>query len=290
MIKVLITGSNSYIGVNVENWLGKTPELYTVDKVSVRDGRWKEKDFTKYDTVFHVAGIAHVSTDPNMEDNYFEVNRDLTIEIAKKAKKDGVTQFIFMSSIIVYGNSEIDNKIIDATTIPLPTNFYGKSKLEAEKGINLLESENFKVAIFRPPMVYGEGCKGNYKRLSALAKKTPVFPNINNQRSMLHIDNLCEFTRLIIKNKDRGIFFPQNKEYIKTSDMVKTISETHNKYIHLTELFNPILYILVNKVNAINKLFGNLVYDKSLSIYKENYRIRDMKESILLTERRPTNR
>ena len=84
MKKILITGANSYIGTSVEKWLDKSE--YVVDTVDMIDGTWKEKDFSKYDVVFHVAGIAHVSTDPNMEDLYYKVNRDLTIKTAKKAK------------------------------------------------------------------------------------------------------------------------------------------------------------------------------------------------------------
>ena len=79
-------------------------------------------------------------------------------------------------------------------------------------------------------------------------------------------------------------FFPQNKEYIKTSEMVKLIAETHGKKIRLTKAFNPILKLLAYKVRLINKVFGNLVYEKSMSEYKENYRVRDFRESITATE------
>ena len=64
-----------------------------------------------------------------------------------------------------------------------------------------------------------------------LAQKLPVFPDIDNQRSMLHIDNLCEFIRLMIDNEESGLFFPQNREYVKTSEMVKLIAEVHGKKI-----------------------------------------------------------
>ena len=104
MKNILITGKNSYIGTSLESWLMREPDKYKVDTVDMKDGSWKEMDFSQYDVVFHVAGIAHVSSDPKMEDLYYKVNRDLTIETAEKAKAEGVKQFIFMSSIIVYGD------------------------------------------------------------------------------------------------------------------------------------------------------------------------------------------
>jgi len=283
--KILITGANSYIGTSFEGWVSRYPDKYSVDTIDMRDEKWREKSFSGYDVVFHVAGIAHVSSSPKLKDLYYRVNRDLAIETAKKAKADGVKQFIFMSSIIVYGDSAHINKkkVIDKNTKPQPSNFYGDSKLQAEQGILALESESFKVVILRPPMIYGKGCKGNYPKLVKAALKLPIFPDIDNERSMLHIDNLCEFVRLIIDNEERGIFFPQNKEYVKTSEMVKVIAETHGKKIRLTKAFNPILKLLAYKVGFINKVFGNLVYEKSMSEYKENYRVRDFRESISLS-------
>src|SRR5699024_9778086 len=131
-------------------------------------------------------------------------------------------------------------------TVPTPSNFYGDSKLQAEEGIRPLESEDFKVVIVRPPMIYGKGSKGNYPRLSKLAQKTPIFPDFDNQRSMLHIDNLCEFIKLAIDNKERGLFFPQNEEYVQTSKMVKNIAEVYGKKVWITTLFNPIVKLFSN--------------------------------------------
>jgi len=284
MKKVLVTGVNSYVGNRFAEWVKQYPGEYEVDKISMRDDKWKEMDLSIYDTVLHVAGIAHVSTDPNLEKLYYKVNRDLTIELAKHAKKAGVKQFVFMSSIIVYGDSKSKKFVIDRHTKPSPSNFYGRSKLEAEQGIFLLQSDDFKIAIVRPPMIYGKGSKGNYPKLAKAAQKLPIFPDIDNERSMLHIDNLSEFLRLIILNEDSGLFFPQNEEYVKTSDMVKTIAEVHDKRIHLTKIFNPILKMMISKVNIVNKVFGNLVYDQDLSLYKEKYYNKDLYESIKETE------
>jgi UDP-glucose 4-epimerase len=285
MKNILITGKNSYIGTSLENWLMRESDKYKIDTVDMKDGSWKEVDFSQYDVVFHVAGIAHVSSDPKMEDLYYKVNRDLTIETAEKAKAEGVKQFIFMSSIIVYGDSSSSKRVIDKNTVPTPSNFYGNSKLQAEEGIKDLSTDDFKIVVLRPPMIYGKGSKGNYPRLANMAKKIPMFPDIDNERSMLHIDNLCEFIKVMIDYEETGLYFPQNKEYVKTSELVRMIAEVHGKKIMMTKVFNPVLRMMFG-IEIVNKVFGNLVYEKSMSDYdKANYRIRTFKESIELTEK-----
>lgn len=284
MKDILITGVNSYIGNSFEKWVSQWSNKYNIYFISLKDESWKQKVFSKYDVVFHVAGIAHVSADPKLEDLYNKVNRDLTIETAIKAKKDGVKQFIFMSSIIVYGDSSTEKRVIGRNTVPAPSGFYGSSKLQAEEGIKSLESDKFKVAIIRLPMIYGKGSKGNYSKLAKAAQKLPIFPDIENQRSMLHIDNLCEFIRLVIDNDESGMFFPQNIDYVKTSDMVKLIAESHGKKIKMVKVFNGILKLMARKGGVVNKVFGNLVYEQDISNYKENYRIRNLRESIIKTE------
>lgn len=285
MKKILITGANSYIGNSLEKWLLKQPNNYEVHTIDMIGDSWKNTSFSGYFSVFHVAGIAHVSADPKMEDQYYKVNRDLAIETAKKAKQDGVKQFIFMSSIIVYGDSSAGKRIIDKNTAPSPSNFYGDSKLQAENGLKALEDNNFNVVILRPPMIYGKDSKGNYPRLSKAAQKLPVFPDIYNERSMLHIDNLCEFVRLMIDNNESGTFYPQNKEYVKTSEMVRLIAEAHGKKIRMVKIFNPLLKLMVGRNRTVTKVFGNLVYEKGMSEYKDEYRTLDLKGSIDRTEK-----
>lgn len=282
MKKILITGADSYIGTSVEKWLGKDPEKYQVDTVDMRTDSWKEKDFSPYDVVFHVAGIAHVKETKENQDLYYQVNRDLAYETATKAKSDGVRQFIFLSSMSVYG---IDTGVIDKNSSFNPETSYGKSKFQAEELISPLKNENFTVTILRPPMIYGKDCKGNYQRLAHFALKAPLFPDIKNRRSMLYIDNLCEFIRLMIENEESGLFFPQNKEYVKTSEMVRLIAEAHGKRIKLVQAFNPIIRGMIGRVGIVKKVFGNLVYQKEMSEYKEEYRVRDFYDSVNETER-----
>ena len=194
-------------------------------------------------------------------------------------------QFVFMSSIIVYGDSSSNRRVITRETVPTPSNDYGRSKLQAEQGITPLESDSFKVVILRSPMVYGKGSKGNYSKLAKLAKKLSIFPDIDNERSMIHIDNLCEFVRLMIDNEERGLFFPQNNEYVKTSEMMRLIAEAHGKRVRLVKWFNGVLRAASGRLSVVNKAFGNLAYEHEMSLYdKANYRIRDFRESIELSE------
>lgn len=285
MKKILITGRNSFIGNSLEAWLSKYPTDYAIDKISFRNDDWKLKDFSCYDAIVHVAGIAHVSNDENLKDNYYKVNRDLTIALAKKAKVDGVKQFIFMSSIIIYGASEIQNGMITRETVPKAKDFYGDSKIQAEAGLNKLESPNFRIAIIRPPMIYGKGSKGNYPKLAKLAVKVPFFPNFDNKRSMIHVDNLSEFIRLLILHEEAGVYFPQNEAYVQTSQLVKTIAQAHGKQNYQTKLFNPFIRLFMN-FNMINKIFGDYAYEQVLSEYeKGNYKVYNLKQSIELTEK-----
>lgn len=279
--RILITGANSYIGMSFEKWLSQWPDKYVVDTVDMIDGSWHEKSFSGYDVVFHVAGIVHVSADPSKEELYFRINRDLAIETAEKAKNDGVTQFIFMSSMIVYGKDDPagSQKIITSDTDPSPSDFYGRSKLEADLAIQKMVDENFTVSIMRPPVIYGPGCKGNFPKLLNLAKKTFVFPNISNSRSMLYIDNLCEFLRIVIDNREIGIFFPQNNEYVSTKDVIVEYRRQKGKSTILLP-FPSFLVSLMSGIDVFNKGFGTKVYDKKMSKFDLEYNVVDFKNSI----------
>lgn len=289
MKKILITGADSYIGTSIERYLAQWPQQYQVDTVDMVDGSWSERSFAGYDAVFHVAGIAHSDTGNVSEERkalYYKVNTDLTVETAKKAKAEGVGQFIFMSSAIVYGDSAPigQQKVITADTPLAPANFYGDSKVQAEKGILPLNDDDFHVVVLRPPMIYGPGSKGNYPVLSKLAQKLPVFPKVANQRSMLYIGNLAEFVRLMIENREQGIFWPQNSEYSNTTVLVRLIANAQGKNILIVPGLGWALKLLGHATGLVNKAFGSLSYDMELSRYREDYRKYSLAESIELTE------
>lgn len=259
MKKILITGANSYIGTSFEQYMAQWPEEYQMDTVDMIDGSWREMDFSDYDAVFHVAGIAHQKETQENAHLYYEINRDLAIETAEKAKRDGVGQFIFLSSMSVYGMEE---GVIDLTTNPTPKSNYGKSKLEAELGIVKLRSEGFRVAVLRPPMVYGDGCKGNYQALVKFAEIMPVFPNYQNQRSMIHIDRLCRFVKEYLDSMADGLFLPQDENYVCTCEMVRQIAEKKGKNLRMMKLLNPAVWILAKCTVKGKKAFGNLIYNR----------------------------
>ncbi|WP_438835236.1 NAD-dependent epimerase/dehydratase family protein [Streptococcus pluranimalium] len=280
MKKVLITGANSYIGTSFEKWLESSEEEYKVDTLDMIDPKWKEFDFSNYDSIFHVAAIVHKNEkkmDPTL---YDKVNRDLPIELATLAKSAGVGQFIFLSSMSVYGNEQ---EIITKSTVENPSTYYGKSKLAAEEALKTLQSETFNLLIIRPPMVYGPEATGNYTRLSKLSKITPLFPKIDNKRSMVYIDILLEFVRQSIDNNLSGIHFPQNQNFVTTSELVKTIREVNGKNTILTSLFNPLINLLI-KIGPISKLFGNLVYAQEMSQVEFDYQVVDFYNSIVKSE------
>ena len=290
MKKILITGANSYIGMSFENYMMQWPEKYQVDTMDMIDGTWREKSFVQYDAVYHVAGIAHSDNgkiSPEKARLYYAVNTDLTVETAKKAKAEGVKQFVFMSSAIVYGESAPigKKKVITKETPVSPANSYGDSKVQAENGILPLNDSDFKVVILRPPMIYGPGSKGNYPVLSKLARKLPIFPKVNNQRSMLYIENLVEFVRLMIENEEQGIFWPQNDAYSNTTEIVKLIAQAHGKKILIIPGLTWALKLMSRVTGLVNKAFGSLSYDMEISKYREKYRVCTLKESIEKTEK-----
>ncbi len=290
MKKILITGAGSYIGTSFEEYMKQWPDKYQVYTVDMIGDGWMKYDFSGYDTVYHVAGIAHSDNGKISKEKaklYYEVNTKLTIRTAMKAKKSGVKQFIFMSSAIVYGDSAPIGKmrIITKDTPVSPANCYGDSKVRAERGLKKLEDENFKVVILRPPMIYGKGSKGNYPLMSKLAQKMPVFPYVDNCRSMLYIENLVEFVRLMIENDERGTFWPQNAEYSNTSELVRMIGKVHGKNVTLIPGCSIALKIARLATGLVDKAFGNLAYDQKMSKYKEEYRKYSLKESIKATEK-----
>lgn len=298
--RVLITGAGSYIGESFEEYVKNNYSNIEIDSLDMLDPKWKEKDFSKYDVVFHVAGIAHAdvgNVDESTKEKYYAVNTDLTVEVCKKAKVEGVKKFIFMSSMIVYGESAPygKSKIIDENTVPTPANFYGDSKLQADVAVRNLANDDFKVIVLRPPMIYGKGSKGNYPILAKLAKKLPVFPKVDNERSMLHIDNLCEFLCQIILVKEFKenaiVLIPQNDEWTNTSKMVEEISRVSGNNIKLIGGPMKLAVLFGGKVpgkigNLVNKAFGNSCYEKSISRYDGvNYHTVDLKQSIERTEK-----
>lgn len=297
--KVLITGAGSYIGQYFKNYAERFyTDNFQIDELDMIDDKWRMKDFSSYDIVYHVAGIAHAdvgNVDEDTKRKYYEVNTDLAVEVAKKAKAEGVKEFVFMSSMIVYGDSLPfgQKKVIDVDTVPTPANFYGDSKLQADVAVRNMASDDFKVIVLRPPMIYGKDSKGNYPTLAKIAKKIPIFPNVDNERSMLYVGNLSEFLCqiMLVKeiNRNSIVLIPQNNEWTNTADMVKYIADTCHKKLIVSSLLKPAVCIggkIPGKIGElVNKAFGNSCYAKEMSIYQGiDYHKYSLRESIELTE------
>lgn len=281
MKKILITGAGSYVGESVRKYILSKEPSYQIDAVDTFGDNWKKADYSQYDVVFHVAGIAHVNADPKMEPLYYKVNRDLTIEVAKHAKEAGVKQFIFMSSQIVFHESQsLKAEVLTRETKPAPNGFYGDSKLQAENGLHELESEDFKVCILRPCMIYGPNAKGNFPRLAKFACKTPIFPAWHNKRSMLYIDNLAEFVKQAIERELAGTFYPQNRELADTVEIIRYFAKVANHKVWITKFLNPFVWLGSFVLQPINKMFATYYYDPEMSKMEFDYQLVSFEESL----------
>jgi len=282
MKRVLLIGEHSYIALSFQNYVKKYRKDLDVDLVGARNDEWKNVNFSPYNAIVHTAAIVHKNEKPDMKELYHKVNIIFPAELAKKAKREGVSHFLFMSTMAVYGNS---TSPIYQNQFPKPVTLYGKSKLEAEKRLKKLSDENFHVTILRPPLVYGLGCPGNYQRLSKLANKISIFPKTNNLHSMIYIENLCECIFQEInqsEKKDFHLICPQNVGYINTSEMVRQIRNVNGKRIWLVPLPKILFRAGIKLSSTFQKVFGNCYYEKME--WDRDYQVVDFEESIRRSE------
>lgn len=280
--KIAIFGANSYVGNNFIDYV-KDEGKYEIEKFNSRGEEWKAKSFDGFDVVLFVAGIAHVKIKKKDESIYFQVNRDLAIAIAQKAKAEGVKQFVYMSSVYVFGTDGVVGKecVIDAET-PLSGKFaYGASKIEADEALLSMQNESFEVAVIRAPMIYGKESKGNFPKLRKLAQHVAVFPKYKNARSMIYIKNLAAFLDMLIERGDQGVFYPQNKEAVSTDELYCGIRRAIGKKTWQTKLFNPLIRLFGNRIGVLRKMFGNMMISPDMSdTYDFGYCKYDLQQSL----------
>lgn len=259
MIKVLLIGANSYIAKSFEAYISqKGNTSLQIDKVSASDGKWQEVELSSYDSIIMLSAIVHCKERADMEELYIEVNCRLPVKIARKAMEAGVKQFIFLSTAAVYGTMY---SRITIDTKPRPETMYGRSKYKAERQLTKLASESFKIAIVRPPKVYGEGCKGNFVKLEKLVEHMPIFPKFHNKQSMIHINKLCEHIEYLIVNNSEGVYLPQDDVYMDTANMVKKMRANLGKRTLLIPGFTLVIRILMKYNGTLKKMFGDLYYE-----------------------------
>lgn len=267
-MKVLIIGKDSYIGNHIDEWL--TEYGWSVTQLDVLTDEWKTFDYSSYDSIVHVAGIVH-RPDCHDWDLFKRVNTDMPIAIATMAKEQGVKQYVFFSTMAVYGAGKaLAPNITDANSKLEAKGMYGRSKLMAEEGLAKLQDNHFKVAFVRPPSVYGKGCKGNYiSRFAMVAQKMPVIPTAYTdvKQSFLYIDNLSELVRLIIERELDGPFCPQDDVAVSTNELLKTICEALGKKYHGSR-FLGLFVPLIKFIPIVKKAYGGMEYAKSLSDIK----------------------
>lgn len=268
MGSVLIIGKNSYIGNNVDKWL--TAKGHIVNQLDVLNDEWKTFDYSSYDAIVHVAGIVH---QPNCQDwnLYKRVNTDMPIAIATMAKNQGVKQYVFFSTMGVYGvEKKLFPNVVDANTPLHADGMYGKSKLMAEEGLKALQDESFNIAIVRPPSVYGKGCRGGYiSGFTSIAQKLPVIPRAyeNAKQSFIYIDNLSELVCQLVERKLHGVFCPQDDKAVSANELLEAISKGLGLKYHSSRLLGYLLQA-VSFIPLVNKAYGGVEYAKELSSIK----------------------
>lgn len=280
MNRIVIIGKKSFLGINFYNWIITNKINYDINLVGSRNSEWKLHDYSKVDVVIHVAAIVH-SKKIN-EIVYEEINYELVKDVSNFVKNKGVKHFIFISTLAVFG---VDSGYIDENTLEFPKSIYAKTKLKAENYLKSIESGNFKISIIRSPMIYGKGSKGNYKKLSNISKFLFIFPQSYNSRSIIYVKNLCKFIQIIIDQQLMGVFYPQNYDYVNTTQLVESIRSLKGQYTHKSRILGKINY---NIFSITRKIFGNFQVSKMLyggpMNFPYDYQVKSFKESIIETE------
>jgi len=271
MAKVLITGTNSFIGKNFIRY----SQNRECDEVSLIDNKPEDIEFKRYSVVLHLAAIVHQSGGIPYEE-YLRVNSDLCIRVAEQAKQKGIEQFIFLSTLKVYGETYPETGLMNELSGCYPSDAYGRSKLEAEKRLGELEDDRFKVAIIRPALVYGEGVKANMLDLIRLVERWPLLPfgNISNKRNFVYTENLIAYLDRVIELRSSGIFIAIDPYSISTTDLITYIARYLQRkvlLIHMPPLFVKILKLFIPGI--IIRLFGSLEFDNSRTIRLLDFKV-----------------
>ena len=261
MSRILITGTNSFVGSNFLRY----SRFREVDEISLIDNDPSDINYERYDTIIHLVAIVH-QTIKISEMEYFRVNRDLCVEVARNAKKAGVKQFVFLSTVKVYGNFIKGHSYWNEKSPCFPDDAYGKSKYAAELALKELNDDKFTVSIIRTPLVYGEGVKANMLNLLKLISRFDYLPfkDINNRRCFTSSENLVAFIDRIIEKRASGIFIAMDKEAISTSVLLKILSEYLGKKIVLFKV--PRILIKTGKLifpGIFDRLYGSYEMDNS---------------------------
>jgi len=261
-INVLITGSTGFIG---SYFINQYSSQLIINTFSFLRDNLETLNLDGIDCVVHCGALVHqMNVEPNYE-QFFDSNVNHTLQMAIKAKENNVKQFIFISTVKVFG--EQSKEIFNENSPTNPKDNYGLTKKIAEQKLLELEDKNFKIAILRLPLVFGPGVKANFGSLINIVNTFKILPlgSINNKRSIVFVGNVCQYIFQIMQLKERGIFIANEDESFSTSELINQISKALGKNIILFSipLFNQLLKIL--KPNYYQRLFENLEVDNSLT-------------------------
>lgn len=257
MKSILLTGSNGFIG---KYFISQYGQLHKISTFSFLNDNFESLHVNNIDVVLHLSALVH---QPKASYEEFEqVNVLNTINLALKAKANGVKHFVFMSTIAVYGE---EHCVLHENLTCKPVGFYGMSKLKAEMALQKLQDEYFTVSIIRPPMVYGYNAPGNIKSLMRLIKKIPVLPflNINNQRSFVYVGNLCAMIESVIEAKKGGVFLACDDTPLSMTQLIELIAQSMEKKIYLMQLSFFSKFLKWLKPFIYQRLYESLVVDNS---------------------------
>ena len=280
-MRILVIGKDSYIGNHIDEWL--TSHGHQVAQLDVLDDGWRRYDYSVYDSIVHVAGIVHQPKCSDWE-LYRRVNADMPIAIAKMAKEQGVKQYVFFSTMGVYGvGKQLKPNIIAENTPLNAAGMYARSKLMAEKGLQELNEATFKVVCVRPPSVYGKGCRGGYiTGFASIVRRLPILPKAyeNVKQSFIYIDNLSELVRLIVEKQLKGVFCPQDDKSINANELLEYLSLGIGKKYRDSRWLGLLVKSL-RFLPVVKKAYGGVEYAQSLSTFKGiNYVMVPIKEGL----------
>lgn len=230
MLNVVITGASGFVGINLCRYFAEHGA--TVFPISLRARGWKTSMPASGTTLIHLAGKAHDTSNNSDEEEYFKVNRDLTVELFNEFLVSGIQDFVYFSSVKATADSV--ERILTEGDAPNPLTPYGRSKLAAE---NYLLSKDLptgkRLFIIRPCMIHGPGNKGNLNLLYKIVEKGIPWPlgAFYNQRSFLSIDNLLFILKSMLEKPDipSGTYHLADDEALSTNEVVSLVADTLDK-------------------------------------------------------------
>lgn len=281
-MKILVTGSNGFIGSRLTNKLctkhvvighGKTSSrasnINSFFKININSKSNWRKCLSDVNTVVHLAAVAHNNL--INQDYINEVNFNGTINLAKQSVECGVSRFVFISSIGVLGNTTKDGKLFDENSVGVAHSQYSQSKLDAENELLKLAKETgLELVIIRPVLVYGAKAPGNFGKLVKLVQKSPFLPFAlcGNKRSFISVDNLVDFISTCVEHPraKNEIFCISDGVDVSIKEFTNGIAKGLSKsliQVPIPGFIFKLVGVLTGKSVIIEQLVGNLQVDSS---------------------------